>query len=253
MANVRRILFGNEHFTSSTCGFGFVDSVHVPTEPIDEMHVRVRRVLSLFPGTKLELGPLVKDDEVKKAEPEKGREDPPAAIAHVRLDDLGNGIWAAIPVDVDGKDRECLVADGGGVMMSHDDAMALAVEHATSLGVEVKEPAKTDEAPAGDPDEKPEPIPLEVTGKAHPDEEPKADAPAEPVADAGAPDAVEPVVEAEGKLDNGADVAALAKAAADDEAAKVADEPKEDASKAETVVVKPPKKGNGKKKGGKKS
>lgn len=136
MANVRRILFGNKHFTSSTCGFGFVDSVHVPEVPIDEMHVRVRRVLSLFPGTTLELGPLVKD-QPDDAKPDEAKDD--------------------------------------------------ASESTKKEEQKTNDPAPAEKPNDGDPDEKPE-----------------------------------PVVEAEGKLDNGADVAALAKAAAEDEAAKAA-------------------------------
>lgn len=286
MANVNRIVYAHEHFNSSACGFSFVDSVCVPKEPIDSNHFRVTRLRLLFPGTKIELGPF---GEEKKAAPakkeEKVREDVPAAIAHVRVDDLGGDIWAAIPVDVDGKARECLGADGGGLLMSHGDALALATEHAASLGVEVtgiiEKPKadvpltghKTDDAnesggvgPAeqraeGDPIDKPDADDdakmAAGTTPAGDTESPAADSekPADDV-DGAEPDTEEVAkahedvrteIEAKGQLDNGADVAALAKAAAKDEAAKPADE---------TAVVPAPKKsgkGGSKKKKGKNS
>ena len=198
MAQVKKLIIGEVNFTENACGFPFVASVcELGDDTIDETNIRVVRLLAIYPGTKVILvddEDEEKKEEPKKAEPEKGREAPPSKIAHVRMDDLGGGNWAAIPVDVNGEDRECLVADGGGVIMSHDGAMTLAVEHAASLGVEVKEPAGDPEKKSeGDPDEKPEPISLEVTGRAHPDDEPKADA--EPIK-SDAPDAsAVPVVE----------------------------------------------------------
>ena len=68
MANVTRIIIGKDHFTNPACGFSFVDSVCVLKEPLDEDHIRIRRVNILYPGTVVETVPIV--EEVKEKAPE---------------------------------------------------------------------------------------------------------------------------------------------------------------------------------------
>ena len=91
MAKVLRILFGNKHFTSSTCGFGFIDSVHVPEVEIDSEDFRIKRLIGLFPGTTIEV-----EGEEEKAAPEK-KED--VALTGHKTDDAPAGAPCGRPVD----------------------------------------------------------------------------------------------------------------------------------------------------------
>jgi hypothetical protein len=74
MAIVTKIIIGKDHFTNPVCGFGFVDSICIPREPIDEKHIRMRRINMLYPGTVFETEPLApeKPQEVleEQTEPE---------------------------------------------------------------------------------------------------------------------------------------------------------------------------------------
>ena len=202
----RRILFGQEHFTSSVGGFAVVDSVCVLDAEIDSLHFRITRLLLLFPGTTIELGSLVKDDE---AAPETKEDE------NVGQNDPADNPPADKPDEKSAGD------------VPDDESKAPVEDEVDSDEPDTEEVAKAHED-----------VKAEIEGVAVDSESAAVDA--EPEA---------PKVEGKGALENSADVDELAKAAAADEAAKVADdESKEDAKPAdETAVVPAPKKSKGRK------
>ena len=54
MARVTKIVIGEVNFTETACGFAFKASVCEPEEEIDDTHIRVRRLVTLFPGSTVE-------------------------------------------------------------------------------------------------------------------------------------------------------------------------------------------------------
>lgn len=69
MARVTRLVIGEKNFNDAACGFSFKASVCEPTEEIDDSHIRVRRLLALFPGSTVETvlsRPAPKEPEKKE-------------------------------------------------------------------------------------------------------------------------------------------------------------------------------------------
>ena len=75
MARVTRLVIGEKNFTETACGFCFKASVCEPEEEIDDSHIRVRRLLALFPGSTVETvlsKPAQKEPEKKGEGPKAG-------------------------------------------------------------------------------------------------------------------------------------------------------------------------------------
>ncbi len=79
MARVTRLVIGEKNFNDAACGFSFKASVCEPTEEIDDSHIRVRRLLALFPGSTVETTlskPAQPEQEPDKKKPETKVEGP---------------------------------------------------------------------------------------------------------------------------------------------------------------------------------
>lgn len=91
MARVTRLVIGEKNFNDAACGFSFKASVCEPTEEIDDSHIRVRRLLALFPGSTVETTaskPAQKEPEKKIEGPKPGDEskaDAPAPQVDAKL------------------------------------------------------------------------------------------------------------------------------------------------------------------------
>ena len=104
MARVTRLVIGEDNFNDAACGFSFKASVCEPTEEIDDTHIRVRRLLALFPGSTVETvlsKPAPKEPE-KKAD---AKPDAPKAEAGAKPDSAPKPVDAPDPTPDDLKKK----------------------------------------------------------------------------------------------------------------------------------------------------
>ena len=101
MARVTRLVIGEDNFTETACGFCFKASVCEPDEEIDDSHIRVRRLLALFPGSTVEtvLSKPAQPEEEKKPDEKAAapKADAPAPEADAKPDTAPNAEPAAKP------------------------------------------------------------------------------------------------------------------------------------------------------------
>ena len=141
MARVTRLVIGEDNFNDAACGFSFKASVCEPTEEIDDSHIRVRRLLALFPGSTVETV-LSKpaQPEAEKKEPEKKAEAKPEAPK-------ANAPAPDAKLEPDAPAEPVVTVEAPGLPNSADPkelAKAVGEDHAAKSEAEV-EPAKASE------------------------------------------------------------------------------------------------------------